>query len=519
MSEDRYEKGGRRRFLLAALVLLPLAGLLAVGVSEGRPGDDSVKQKPARGLDQALLKAAPKIALYLSNKGYRTVGVLPFKVQKGTRTASYDAAPLAANLPGRLENALLMTMSSNDESKALKIIRDAAGSASQQRVGAWSRNKAAFGKLFSTRYPLALGKRTFQPDVFLTGVVRNKGNRATTTVDIYAFTKDSWSGGTPRVKMERLFDDPIVVRTDRPLLRDLGYSFALARGSLKRGTKVAARDQQALNQVNRDEEQGQQRQQKGQQGHSPNNVAGMRLEVYYNNVKQMIRPLSEGQQGAKSPLFQVDPPPSGARVALVLTRLDGAGERLGVVMKVNGLSTYKMDDGDSLACKKWLFDAEDAGKPNRYDGFYMAVEGGAKPFKVLSAEESATKVNELGDRAGWIDVDVFGSGEEKQAEEQKMVSTKGLARGAHKPSSLASLRKQLLKKNHVKIKKTKRQAVSRGGLIVDDLEQDSEPLTTGKLPNPVRLGGISIKYYDRTSQGNGQGGTPPDDTDEPAAGN
>src|SRR5262249_41727203 len=156
---------------LAALLLLPLAGLLAVGVSEGGQNGDSEKPKPARGLDLALLKAAPRIAIYLSDKGYKSVGVLPFKIKKGTRQASYDGAPLAASLPGRLENALIMTMSTDDERKTLKIIRDAAGSASQQRVGAWSRNKAAFDKLFSTRYPLAWGKQTARPSVFLTGIV------------------------------------------------------------------------------------------------------------------------------------------------------------------------------------------------------------------------------------------------------------------------------------------------------------------------------------------------------------
>jgi hypothetical protein len=505
MSEKGCGEHQRRRFLLKALLLLPLAGLLAaVGVSEGRQNGEKKPQKAEKGLDVALLKAAPRIALYLSNKGYKSVGVLPFKVKKGTRQPSYDAAPLAANLPGRLENALVMTMSSDDESKALKIIRDAAGSASQQRVGSWTRSKAAFDKLFSTRYPLAWGKRTAQPDVFLTGIVRNVGNRSTTTVDILAFTRRSWSSSKRGVDMKPV--ESLLVKTDRPLLRDLGYSYALARGTLKRGTRVAMRDQQALDQVNRDEQQGQQKQQKGQQGHNPNNVAGFRFEIYYNNVKQTIRPLSGGQQQAKSPTFQVDPPPTGARVAMVLTRLDGEGKTLGVVLKVNGLSTYQRDDGDSLACKKWLYDADRAGKPDRFDGFYMDVEGKAmKPFKVLSAEESATKVNELGDRAGWIDIDVFGSGEEKQDEEQKQVSTKGLARGAGKPATLKALRKQLMTKNHVKVKPALVARRSASGLIVDDLEQDGVPIETGSLPNPVRLGGISIKYYDRTKQGNGQG--------------
>src|ERR1700722_13841390 len=65
-------------------------------------------------LDEALLKAAPTILTYLKTEGYSNVGILPFKVQKGTRTASYLGAPPTLNLPGRLENALIMCQGSNE---------------------------------------------------------------------------------------------------------------------------------------------------------------------------------------------------------------------------------------------------------------------------------------------------------------------------------------------------------------------------------------------------------------------
>jgi hypothetical protein len=421
------------------------------------------------------------------------VAVLPFKVQKGTRKAGYDSAPLGTSLPGRLENALLVAMG-DDEKTALNIVRDAAAAAGRQKVGKWSTDREAFRKLFAADYPLAWGDRKVRADVFLTGGVSNSGDRGTTTVEVEGFTSKDWTEqGVKRFRVSRF-----TVRTDRALLRDLGYSFALSSRVLRRDVKPEQRDREAVAAVAR-AENGEKLAGDRQAGHSPANVAGMAFEVFYDRLKQTIRPLAEDREGAKSPLFQVDPVSVGAKVSLVLTRVSDEERRLGVVLKVNGLSTFQMDDRDSLQCRKWLYDRRDRGKPDRCDGFYMDVRGDRLlPFKVLTARESEARASELGERAGWIDVDVFASGEEAQPDEQFLVSTRGLARAGRHPDSLAALRKQLLKTNNVRQREAK--VLGKGGLIVAAPEPvPGAVLSTSTLPNPVRLGGISIKYYDRST--------------------
>ena len=479
-----------RRFLAAAILLLSLAAALAVAEKPAGPA-------VPRNLDLELLRQAPKMLAFLSDRGHRNVGVLPFEVRKGTRRAGYSSGPLGVTLPGRLENALIMAMGP-DEKTALHIIRDAAGAASRQKVGKWSTDAEAFKKLFAATYPLAWGDREVRPDVFLTGTIVNTGDRTTTTVEVEGFTSKAWTG--PRVK--RFAVARLVVKTDRALLRDLGYSYALPPSVLRRGVKPQERDRQAVALVEKDE-RGAKPTAKGGLAHSPANVAGMAFAISCDGVKQQVRPLTESREGARAPLFQVDPVSPGAKVALILTRVGDEERRLGVVVKVNGLSTFEMDDRDTLQCRKWLYDRSDRGKPDRIEGFWMDDRGeNVLRFKVLTGRESAIRANELGERAGWIDVDVFASGEEPQPEEQMMVSTRGLARGGRRPASLAELQKQLMKRNNVRHRESKVIRKTAGGLIVADPEPaPGAPLSTGKLPNPVRLGGISIKYYDRSSPG------------------
>jgi hypothetical protein len=486
-----------RRLMAPALLLAPLAALFCLTLPEGGQSQAAQASAADKNLDIALLRQAPKILKFLSDNDYKSVGILPFKVKKGTRQAGYYSAPLATNLPGRLENALIMGMG-DDEKSALHIIRDAASTANQKKVGKWSKSKASFNKLFSVSYPLAWGSKQVRPDIFLTGVVTNTGDRSTTTVEIEAFTKKDWSGSA--VKRSRVLK--FTVKTNRALLRDLGYSYALAARSVtRRGYTVVRRDAEAVDQVNR-EENGEKPAQGGQAAHTPDDVAGMGVEIYYDDVKQNVRPLTESADGARSPLYQVDPMPAGAKVTVVLTRVSEEDRRLGVILKVNGLSTYKLDDRDSLQCNKWLYDLSDRGKPDQFHGFWMDSSGkDVRPFTVLTAEESATKASELGERAGWIDIDVFASGEEPQPEEQMMVSTKGLARGARKVKTLKTLQARLMKANNVRARKSKVVMRGGGGLLIPGAEPVPGAVLTEseKLPNPVRLGGISIKYYDRSS--------------------
>jgi hypothetical protein len=479
---------------LRLLLLAPLALLLATAA-------------PARAahLDEALLRAAPNILLYLDEHGYKNVGVLPFQVKKGERQASYLGAPLSTSLPGRLENALIMSQTSG-ESQAIGIIRDAAGTASQAKIGSYTRSPAAFGKLFKTGYNLAWGNKKVKAEAFLTGVVSNTGDHSKTTVQILLFTPESRQGGS--LKMARV-GKPVSVMTDRSLLRDLGYTFALARSVVtKRGETSDDRDDAAVQQVSMQEEGRRQNRRTQSNAVTPDNIAGFAFELRYDGAKQRLRRIVQSQQGAKAPLYEVDPMMPGTEVAMVLTPLLPDDKKLGVVLKVNGRSTWQEEDDESIRCKKWIYDVDLKGKPDLFKGFYTGLEGkNLKPWNVLSAAESARAASEMGDRAGWIDIDVFANADDAGASDQEepRISTRGMARSKKKFSTMKSLQASLRKANNVKIKKSVVTRRGAGGLLVSDSEPAEEvQISTDTFPNPVRIGGISIRYYDAKSGGDKQ---------------
>jgi hypothetical protein len=472
------------------LLLAPLA--LLVGTAA-----------PARAahLDEALLSAAPDILIYLEKHNIKNVGVLPFKVKKGTRQASYLGAPLASSLPGRLENALIMSQGTN-EAKAIGIIRDAAGTASQAKVGSFTRSPVAFNKLFKTSYNLAWGTRKVKADAFLTGLVENVGDRSKTTVQVQIITPTSRDGGA--LKLNKVAK-PVEIMTDRSLLRDLGYTYALSRGMTKRGVTSRGRDQQATQQVSQ-QEQGRKQQTQGQSNAvTPDNIAGFAFELRYDGVKQTLRRVTQSQQGSRSPMFEADPVTPGTKVSMVLTPLLPDGKKMGVVLKVNGKSTWQEEDEESLKCKKWIYDVDRKDKEDLFEGIYTDVSGkNFKPWGVLSAEESKQRANEFGDRAGWIDIDVFAMGDDQEASDQEelKISTRGMARTKKKFSTLKSLQSSLRKANNVKVKKSLVARRGPGGLLVADSEPAEEvQISTSDFPNPVRIGGISIRYYDPKSGG------------------
>src|SRR5436189_3739698 len=91
--------------MFPARSLLPsaLAGLAALALTGPLRADN---------LDRALLREAPKLLGKLTDKFKEpgTLGILPFKVQKGTRPASYLAAPLATGITERLAVSIVMSM-------------------------------------------------------------------------------------------------------------------------------------------------------------------------------------------------------------------------------------------------------------------------------------------------------------------------------------------------------------------------------------------------------------------------
>lgn len=481
-------------------LLAPLVGLaLLTGL---------VLTLPARAgtLDKGLLGQTGDVIAYLKENGYQNVGVLPFKVKRGNRPAQYDAGPLGTGIPRRLENALIMTMEPN-EKRAIGVIRNAMGTANRAKAGAYTTSASAYKKLFALKYDLAWGSKPVSADAFLTGTVSNTGSdRTRTTVVVDLIDGRSWVKNKVQPRKSWTF----TVRTDRVLLADLGYNFALSRSTLNRTWTVARRDQAATEQATRQDQKGDAREGTGQsKAHTPEDIAGFRFEIKYDGEKQAITPLTQGE-GANSPDYQVPAPTPGKKITMHLTRTDGEDRRLGLVLMVNGKSSWKMEDCEPIAAKKWLYDLKDKDNENEWQGFYMDLDGkNLLPFRALTQEESEENVRALGERAGWIDVYVFAS-KEKGApppgggDEQELVTTRNLGGARVKPRGLTELRSQLMAANRLREKKTLVNKRSVGGLILHEVEPvEGGTISTAELPNPELIGKLFIRYYVPSTGGTG----------------
>ncbi|MFO0843636.1 MAG: hypothetical protein U0797_14775 [Gemmataceae bacterium] len=454
-------------------------------------------------LDKGLIGHGGQVIDALKGEHVKNVGVLPFKVKKGERQALYAGAPLSVNMPERLENALIMAMDP-EEKPAVNVIRDAAGAASKAGVGSYLTSERAFNALFAQNYPLAWGQSRVKADGFLTGTVTNTGDRSKATVEI-GLIKPGTFGKAPKTICK--FD----VSTDRQALADLGYNFSLSRSVLKRGYKRSDGDQQVQQQVKQEDQQGQKKPQTKQQTsqHSPDNVAGISYELRYNGEKQTITPL-QGSQGASQSEWLAPPVKEGTKIEMVLTRKEAGEHKMGVLLLVNGRSSWKNESGDPLLnMKRWIRLGRHKDVPDLFEGRYEDLEGkNLLKWKALSAEESTKeKADELGNRAGWIDVYVFANKEgqpptgTQQDEKDMFVTTRALPKA--RSATFRAARAELCRINNVKMKEVKG---ASGGFITKRgegglIDYEVEPVEGGKIgtddfPNPELLGHLAIRYWE-----------------------
>lgn len=448
-------------------------------------------------LDQALLHNSGDILAYLKEHKIRTVGVLPFQVQTGSRDAQASLAPLSLNLPRRLENSLIMTMEP-DERRAVGIIRDATGTVAHLRGGSFRNTRSTFDKLFTQTYNLAWDGQRVHAQAFLTGTVTNSGSmRGETQIDVDLLTQTSWRDG--KLTPDKTWS--FKTRTDTMLVADLGYNFSLPRVAMKRGW-AQKRDELAIDEVVREDEKGER---PTAPGHSPDNVAGFAFELEYNGVRQTLT-ASAGKPGARQPEYRAPGAPAGGKIGMYLTRTDSGPDKFGVLVMVNGQSTFNFEEGDPLACRKWIYPSGSRGRRDDYLGFYTGTEGkNLLPFRGLSAEESEGMMEKLGARAGLIEIYVFASQDTKGKDDEVAVppdkeltiTTRGMGSKGNK-LSLPELRKELLAANNVRERKRLTSSRSAGGLILHEMEAvEGGTFSTEALPNPVLMGHLTIRYFEK----------------------
>lgn len=452
-------------------------------------------------LDAELNKTMPKMVEELK-KAYQNVGVLRFRVRDAGQKESFTS-PLAGRMAERIE-ALLIVHAGQSEAKALGVLRDGGLTASKASVRDWYGSPADREKLFAQTYPLAWGTKSVKADAFLTGKVELSKDRSKTTVTVEYFDKNE----PGKLKQLAKFTET----TSVTVLRDLGHGFALSRGAknelkaLKRSSnenvsRFAIRTVNVQQQTgDQTEEEKTEKPQVTQQPVSPKLIAGVEFQMLVDDKQVMPRP-SGSRDDAKH--WEVESPAMGSKVAFRLKNTTDTW--LGVALRLNGYNTINERTGDVATSRKW---AIPPGKSYRIEGFYQHPaprDGGqmVKPFKILVGQEAQQYTGQqLGDKKGLIEIDVFEQGSEAAGDEAEMfVTPRGLPPSALKSerATFQGLRSALLKNARLKtttVPAREGSLVVKREVIVPDQEAiaaEGKSLQAKELPNPMPVGGLTIK--------------------------
>lgn len=481
-------------------------------------------------LDNQLNSQMDDIVAALKRK-YSTIGVLRFRVQEGTRKESFDS-PLSGRIAERVETLVLLHNGS-DERQAIKLVRDIGKVATAKKIGSWYTNTDARKRLLAQEYPMAWGKQTAVPDAFLTGKVSLSKDRKKTLIALEVFDRHN-PGELRKV-------GALTLDTDHFILRDLGYSVNVSRRSRVQLTTRRSTPQQQ-EEIYLDEFGQQNPPQSDPTGTSqptgatqvePGNIGGIAMEILVNGKPAAIR--TSGAQG-QAVRWQTDAPPVNSTIAIRLRNT--TDKRLGVVLRLNGVSTINEQRDDPENAAKWIIPAR---KSYLIKGFYLlekdsdaqmssgrtskrtttskeTIDEGnvglpqqpkqpAQPtqngtriklFRVLVEADMMTVSQELGDKLGLIEVDVFEEGVE--CEDQMIVSPKGLPPSKEKlaRSSYLGLRAALLKSSKLTstvVTKREGTAVVKKEAIVPDKEaiQADQKIQLTTFPNARLVSRLTLK--------------------------
>lgn len=440
---------------------------------------------PARAdkLDAELVKGVYPVMQHILDKGYKNVGVLKFRVAKGKSPLSFNVGPLNSNLADRVENLLILY---DNPAKPFGVIKNASQVAIEKKLVPYTSPKG-LSSLFEESYPLAWGDARVKPDAFVTGIVRIGADMTGAVVTLGVLDRETLKN---KKSLEFTKITEFKVEMDRTLLGDIGQSFLVQRSLLKRrdftpeeGDKEAAKDA-----ADRDDN-------KTPPTQSKENY--LELTILYDGKPQ--NPTPDPNSGGK---LRVPEPQEGQKVVFGLKNISDV--TIGVVLKVNGLSTWQGDTNEPLKCSKWIMDKNEGFK---IPGIYQDAEN-YQPFKVLSAAESEAK--SFTQYLGMIHAHVFITGQKMNfapgttdpdapmnIARKLSLRTRGLPPGQKtaRPRTLADLQAQLNESFGTKLKAPPSfTAKSRGYLDVEEKKQKDD-VGKGALPNPVQVETVTIQYY------------------------
>lgn len=342
--------------------------------------------RAAEELDRKLRDSAEQILQELKKHNCKSVGVLPFGVQRPNEPTRYNQGLVNQNLADRLEVALLFAI---DKNHPVDLLTKASNTAkSKLKPGVNHLTPQGREQLMGLEYPRAWrdGKRevALRPDVLLTGVAKISPYPKQTVVSVQAIFRD-------RPQQEPVEIEKITVDTDIRTMSESGGSYVATRG-LFTMNKLGDFKLDAFH--------------FGNEGGGVPPVAGgsaapVRLTVYYDGVPVPYAAASLRDGIASIP----EPGPSVKEVWFEIERTQYAGNRTyGVVLKVNGENTFFKQREEPLHCAKWLLTPE--WTKTRIAGYQMDNMK-IEHFRIMSDEESAAKGVEYGKDVGQISIVVF----------------------------------------------------------------------------------------------------------------
>jgi hypothetical protein len=467
----------RRNSKLPVITLLTLLGtVLAGGVSR------------AGNIDEPIANVLSGTAItVLEDMKCKTVGVLPFRYQKGSHP-TFNAGLINGNTAKRLTNGMVLRNGVQSESsKGVRTriqIADNVAQVARGKAKDWYTSESDRKKLFDLSYPLVWdNKTTVKPDVFLTGLIKVEPNGEMFSLTLEYFTKDD-------LKIRKLeYGEVKRIPVDRHFLGEASESFVITP-AMKNRTKGASFDTIAARSAKR------------RDGESipmdvqmdPNNVCGLALKIYYDDVEQTITREKDREELNE---LRVATPQPGQKVKIVVTHTGGGESLIPFVLTVNGQSTFNQEEGLELnAFRKWLAyspshpdNARGTSTRLTFNGF-TNEEKKEVAFNVLTDEQSKTQVSQMGNSAGVIQLNVFGSGQQ----EFRKITTYG-------PSS-RSLKQQPIRgyedlvQRLWKTSNSKRvYGVNHRGLIEAGGDAYDTTVSGVELGSVSPIASLSIRYY------------------------
>lgn len=349
---------------------LALAGAALLGAALCCAGAE------AKSLKEQWGEQAPEIIKHARLKGWQNIGVLKFRVQKGSRPLTASVGTLNLLIADKLEAALRIADRDADEPLGITY---RASTTADQIPKASHLTPEGMKLLFAKTYRLANREGREPIDAFLTGVVLVSADLVDMEVFALAFGRDD-------TKLQKVVP-PFTVPIDAGILPEIGESFQL-RSAL--GAPGAGAD---------DPIEAARRVRENVTKEFPlagNAAAGFR--IFYDGEPIDLR-YDEGTGEAYVP-----EPREGQKVTFQLERGDRLPERLGVVVKVNGENTLYREKLPDLECKKWVLYPNTP--PITISGFQKDLHT-AEAFLTLSWEESKENEMYYGADVGMITVVVF----------------------------------------------------------------------------------------------------------------